>query len=699
MTTPGFFEIYPDFRPALPAGLYTTTSHQDLAAAPPTGDGAIHVDDTQFFVHIDSPRYVMPPEQILSTFPPAGSQGDWRERLPQIVLKRRTMPWERNPGPTKDSPPVGPPNPDPDPATAPPWLALIVLADGEGQLSTDVDVSQCVTPGVNLGDDADVPQGKYLEVTQDIIDKVFPCLDELALLSHVRKVDLRDTALALGDDDGYLSVVLSSRLPQPGPPAQPGGGPTPLKYTACLINLERQLPRLLPTEPNPILFFDATSVTALVTAEFLAPAPNATIDQIAMNIGPGVRAGAFDAKSAAVPKTTAAARKAAKAAAKAAAKNVTALADAGSTQLAPYAPAARLETAAAAWNTGPVSRAALNSTDLALATGYKFGVNDGLITTVNRKFRFPVLVSWEFTCTGDGGFERLMNALDVGLLGTLDGAQPPPLPEVAATGHVALSHRTRRGEPATSWYRGPLGPQPTERVLPVAGVLPLANTGDQLRRVVPDGREDVSLAAMFEIGRLLTLSKPTLVAALMKWRRDLFGAARARELSDALSAGIIASLGVGVIGGRSSLEDLVRTHLVGAFTSAASGAFGPKAQTVTASRVPPEVAGLGAGEVLTGLGVSPQAALRATKQFGAEGLAAVPLAVGEASTKPVSGDQVAFAALQSQLAQRVDQLTADVLKTDPAQPKDTRRRSRRRDTLDALIEEAAATVARSRGER
>ena len=84
--------------------------------------------------------------------------------------------------------------------------------------------------------------------------------------------------------------------------------------------------------------------------------------------------------------------------------------------------------------------------------------------------------------------------------------------------------------------------------------------------MTPDGREDISLAALFEIGRLLTLNKPTLVAALMQWRRDLFGAARARELADQLSAKLFAGLGVGVAGGRNSLEDLVRNHIVGSFT-------------------------------------------------------------------------------------------------------------------------------------
>jgi len=623
------------------------------------------VDDTQFYLHIDSPRYAMPPDQILSTFPPAGAQGDWRERLPQIVLKRRTLPWERNPGPFTDPPPVGPPPPDPDPAVAPPWLALVVLAEGEGQLSGEVDVSQCVTPGVNLGDDADVPQGKYLEVTQDIIDKVFPCLDELPLLSHVRKVDLRDTELALGDDDGYLAVVLSSRLPQPGPPATPDGDPTPLKYTAYLINLEQQLPRLLPTEPAPAFSFDAVNVHVLVNAELLAPAPNATVDQIAMNLTPAL--GQLSRHQG--------------------------IAAAGQRLIepAPFAPAPKLERAAASWRTGPTGSSAQSSSDLRAATDYKFGVSNSVIGLLTgQKYRFPVLVAWEFSCTGTGGFERLMNALDVGLLGTLDAAQPPPVPEVAATGHVALPHRSRLGEPARSWYRGPLGPQPTQRVLPADGVLPLAHTGDQLRRVVPDGREDVSLAAMFEIGRLLTLSKPALVASLMAWRRELFGAARARELADLLVSGVFVKFGETAIGGRNALEELIRSTVVGAFTGVAPDALAPKAQLVTAPRVPDELAGIGPEQLYLGLGADPRLVSRTIKQFGVDGLGMIPVAVSEAPSTPVSGDKTAMVRLQARLAQRVDALTANALKSEGlvAAPADT---------LDDLLAEAAALV-ESRGE-
>ena len=631
MTTPGFFELYPSARPALPAGIYTLTGSLDLTAQPPQGPAVtVPVDDTQFRVRVDAPRYVMPPDQILSTFPPAGSQGDWRERLPQIVLKRRTLPWDRNPDPAAS------------PSKSPPWLALVVLAEGEGFLSPEVDVAECVSPGVDLGSDADVPTSKYLEVTQDVIDKVFPCRDELDLLCHVRKVDLSDTELMMGDDDGFLSVVLSSRLPQPAPPAEPGGDPRPLRYTAYLINLEEQLETLLPTEPDPPLFFDAMLVTELMHAELLTVAPDATVDQIAMNLGPAAgltRKGRSKAIGQAIER-----------------------------DVAPFGAAKGVESAAASWATGPTGAAAIIAGDVGLAKDYKSGVGSVVNPPAFRALRrFPVLVSWDFVCTGTGGFERLMNDLEVGLLGTLAEDQQPPVPEVAATGHVALSHRSRRGEPATSWYRGPLGPAPTVRSGPVDGVLPLHHVADQLRKVTPDGREDISLAALFEIGRLLTFNKPMIVGALMEWRRELFGAARARELGDLLSGMLIDDFGVAVAGGRTAIEHLVRNHLVGAMV-AEPDLLGPRAQAIPVSRVPDAVAELRGEQVLVGLGAEPRLVQRAAKQFGVDGLAAVPVPAVEVTTKPLSSDREAVAALRATLSAQVEQLTVDVLKLDADGP-------------------------------
>ncbi|WUJ70106.1 hypothetical protein OG809_34060 [Kribbella soli] len=651
MTTPGFFELYPSARPALPAGAYTATgSQQVIAQTPHDGPATVPIDDTAFHLVVDAPRYKLPPDQILSTFPPAGTEGDWRERLPQIVIKRRTLPWERNPAPGS---PAG---------QQPPWLALVVLADGEGTLSPDVDPSRCVSAGIDLGPEADVPKAKYLEVGQDIVDKVFPCRDELDLLCHVRKVDLRDTELALGDDDGFLAVVLSSRLPQPAAPASAGAEAKPLKYTAYLINLERQLDVLLPTEPAPSHSFNATLTTDLIDQQLLAPAPDATIDQIAMTLGPALQIQG---------------------------KGVAKAVESGS--LVPFSTAQGIESKAGAWAIGPVVNGVAGSADFQTASAYKAGVNAGFAEVLVRKLRFPVLVSWEFTCTGEGGFERLMNNLDVGLLGTVDETTAPPNLEVAATGHISLAHRTRRGEASRSWYRGPLTPQPTVRAEAVQGVLPLAHTGDQLRKVVPDGREDISLAALFEIGRLLTLNKPTLVAQLMQWRRELFGAARARELADALASSVVTGLGLGAASGRNALEDLVRTVVVDAFVTLPADALGPPAPAVTAARMPAELLQLQTSDVLTGLGLDADRLMAITKAYGVDGLATVPLQAQEAPTIPAAGDKASLLALNNTLGLRVDDLVMSALKATEAPPHGQKpRRGRKKDTLDRLIGEAAA---------
>ena len=121
------------------------------------------------------------------------------------------------------------------------------------------------------------------------------------------------------------------------------------------------------------------------------------------------------------------------------------------------------------------------------------------------EYRFPVMLHWSFTTTGSTTFRSLMEGLDSRLLGDV-GDDPAdvtgrlPL-EVVESGHVGLAHKTRDGDDVRSWYRGPLVPNPTSSV--ATDRLPLAHSSDQLRIVIPDGREDVSLATAFEIGRLL----------------------------------------------------------------------------------------------------------------------------------------------------------------------------------------------------
>ena len=114
------------------------------------------------------------------------------------------------------------------------------VAEGEAELSGATPVAECVTPGLRPplpdADDKDVEQGLYLAVTETVLKKIFPCEQDLPLLTHVREVDVHDTELADGDDDGWLAVVLANRLPV----FDKASGKS-VRYMACLVNVEGQL--------------------------------------------------------------------------------------------------------------------------------------------------------------------------------------------------------------------------------------------------------------------------------------------------------------------------------------------------------------------------------------------------------------------------------------------------------------------------
>jgi hypothetical protein len=86
--------------------------------------------------------------------------------------------------------------------------------------------------------------------------------------------------------------------------------------------------------------------------------------------------------------------------------------------------------------------------------------------------------------------------------------------------------------------------------------------------VVPDGREDISLAAAFEIGRLLALSRPSMIAALMRWRQDGYQVARRAALWKEIVPFVEAVLGrdeplvfdprVGVLLGRGLVDAVIK---------------------------------------------------------------------------------------------------------------------------------------------
>lgn len=502
----GKFKLYSSIEPPLEAGEWRFKVDHSLKATMPETtltDKDLKIDGEKINVNIRSPRYVLPPDQVLSTYPPANSQGSYGSRLPQVVIKRRTLPWERR----VDG---APPNT--------PWLALVLIAEGEAQLDTAVDVADCITPGVILDGIHEVAKGNRLVVRKSVIDKVFPTQNDVDLLAHAREVDIHDTELMMGDDDGFLAVVISNRLPVPG--KDENGKTIPIKYLACLINLEGQFGTLLERSPDPV---PATSTSFLT--QVVAYTTYATTDDhhvmgtagapeqltgLKNNIDSLVTPGALASSGSRTANSV--------------------KVKSSATQGAGANPSSNVSQ----WSSNAQGTETSAEISLQMAESFRF-IQPFELATIDPEYRFPVLLHWSFTTSGTTTFRSLMENLDSRLLGDA-GDSPSELSgrlplEVAESGHVGLGHQTRDGDKVRSWYRGPLVPHPTLRKSRKR--LDLAHSSDQLRIVVPDGREDLSLATAFETGRMLTLSQPSIIASLMRWRQTQYQVSRLKSLLEA----------------------------------------------------------------------------------------------------------------------------------------------------------------------
>jgi len=503
MPRTGHFILHSNVMPPITAGPYELRT--DQSGLPFT------VETEVTHIRVAAPRYTMPTEQILSSFPPANAEGAFGDRLPQIVLKRRTLPWERNPsGSTATSPT--------------PWLALVVVAEGEAELSTATPVAECFTEGTlaKIADptDKDVEQSVYLAVTETVVKKIFPTQEDLPLLTHVREVDVNDTELANGDDDGWLAVVLANRLPV----FDKAAGKS-VRYMACLVNLEGQLAALPPpTPPSPSFEYALAQDWSVLATVSTSGSP----DHLVM--------GGVSMAGVALP-SNAPRRGPAAPALKQAASTTKIGTDLDGGATMPQQSVGKQWVSGSAATAGVTAAAkdpdAKRKVRDTMAQGFRYPIE---LYAAEKVLRFPVLAHWSFTTSEGATFETLMQDIDIGLLGTVPERAPnaPAAeagPEVVQTGHIGLDHRTRRGDASRAWYRGPCVPFPTPRDSNAKDEpLPLAHAADQLRRVIPDGREDLSLAAAFEIGRLLALSQLSVVSALLRFRGEQFGAGRVREI-------------------------------------------------------------------------------------------------------------------------------------------------------------------------
>ncbi|MGH9520029.1 MAG: hypothetical protein ACRD2D_10285, partial [Terriglobales bacterium] len=225
MTPPpqGQMYLFDSVTPPLTDGSYRFTVATDVTY---TGNAPSY--SQPYYFDVVGPRFTLPAGMVAGCFPPADGHGDFNNFLPQIVISRRTLPWERVIAPVASLPVAHPPAETPALAGPAPWVALLLFAEGEYTFNRNVALEQAVPPDVfkRLGS----PQGITCDAVAaplDLVQAILPAIDELQLLAHVRWVNVDDRELNTAGGDGYYSVVVASRLPQ-------SGG----QYRAFLVSLE-----------------------------------------------------------------------------------------------------------------------------------------------------------------------------------------------------------------------------------------------------------------------------------------------------------------------------------------------------------------------------------------------------------------------------------------------------------------------------
>lgn len=216
---PESLRLAPSSQPALTEGRYRVTVTQTASI-----DCTIAPASLEFWVSTEQLR--LGPDEVYSTYPPAMSAGLFGDCLPHIILKRKTLPWERKlAGLPEDAP----------------WMALLVFSEEEGVGSRSLSYREAAAGRDGLyiprlqrnwadGDEACVA----IDIPRQLFAEVLPLAGELPLLAHSRQVSLDNKVTDATVQEGWFSCVVANRYPDQ-PKEQAGEYK---KHSAHLVSLE-----------------------------------------------------------------------------------------------------------------------------------------------------------------------------------------------------------------------------------------------------------------------------------------------------------------------------------------------------------------------------------------------------------------------------------------------------------------------------
>jgi hypothetical protein len=261
-------QLYDYCSPPLISGIYTVKTTQQLVW---TEKKLNQTYDKQQQFWVDGPRFALDPNTVYSIFPPANKQGRYEVYVPNIVLTKRTLPWERT---IDGKSPTTPPEP---------WMALMIFTADEAGKVANGTVAQVVSPtdtkimGPQLtspvSDAEKANQCLMIDIPKENFSVLVPARNELKYLAHCREVDMANKELRADVEDGWFSVIIANRFPQPG-----------MLNNACLVSLEGFADYLYGGKPIPAQY-TTVRMAVLASWSFTAlPKQGETFEGLVQNI-------------------------------------------------------------------------------------------------------------------------------------------------------------------------------------------------------------------------------------------------------------------------------------------------------------------------------------------------------------------------------------------------------------------------------
>jgi hypothetical protein len=235
---PGKIQFHQWCEPPIEPGDYSVNGTQAVAELDTADNKFSSV--SKFSFSVAGPRFSLNPSEVYSVYPPRGQVGDFANSLPHILFTRRTLPWERSvePGPRKAGDKL-------------PWMALFVFSaadfpDNEFPQIKTLSVGNLINPkpedsfvGPKLALAAFEKKEDLcntIELSWTIFQKIAPAKEDLAYLAHVREVNTGNKETLSFLADGWFSVVLANRFPEPE--RKGTDPPRAVENRAYLVSLE-----------------------------------------------------------------------------------------------------------------------------------------------------------------------------------------------------------------------------------------------------------------------------------------------------------------------------------------------------------------------------------------------------------------------------------------------------------------------------